>query len=193
MRCFIASNHLIIVHSAPPYRHQRRNSELVSLWIGLYFDPGHGSWTWNVVITSSAITLIQESRLSHAGFLWNIHGPNGTFSPIIKTLMGSRCPKFSNRIQLVGRAPAACSFFLCFVETTSEWWHQPGLTVSDTFSFFDGTEWKSQTRRNKDNQAYHRWRNMKETRHWIKCVYLVNNCWFKTTTKSQPPDSESFD
>ena len=55
-------------------------------------------------------------------------------SPIIKTLLVSGCPKFSNRIQL-GSAIAACSFFLCFVETTFEWWHQPGLTVSDTFSF----------------------------------------------------------
>ena len=189
MRCFIASNHLIIVHSAPPYRHQRRNSELVSLWIGLYFDPGHETWSLPALLShwyKNPVFLMQA--FSETSMVQMV-----LFSPIIKTLMGSRCPKFSNRIQLVGRAPAACSFFLCFVETTSEWWHQPGLTVSDTFSFFDGTEWKSQTRRNKDNQAYHRWRNMKETRHWIKCVYLVNNCWFKTTTKSQPPDSESFD
>ena len=135
MRCFIASNHLIIVHSAPPYRHQRRNSQIVSLWIRFYFDPGHETWSLPALLSHWDVIMILKSCLSHAGFLWNIHGPNGTCFTIIKTLLVSSCPKFSNSIQLLGPAPAACSFFLCFVETTFEWWHQPGLTVSDTFSF----------------------------------------------------------
>ena len=98
------------------------------------------SWTWNVVITSSAITLGCNYDTKILSFSCRLFLKHQRFKcyfchESLKLCWFQVVQKFSNRIQLLGRAPAACSFFLCFVETTSEWWHQPGLTVSDTFSF----------------------------------------------------------
>ena len=91
-------------------------------------------------------------------------------SPIIKTLLVSGCPKFSNRIQL-GPALAACSFIFCFVETTFEWWHQPGLTVSDTFSFLK--EHNEKVRR-------------------AETKTIADETWNKVTTRWEGPRSLSY-
>ena len=130
MRCFIASNHLIIVHSAPPYRHQRRNSELVCLWIRLYFDLGHEMWSLQALLSHWDVIMIQESRLSHAGFLWNINGPNDTF---ITNHVGFRLSKIFKQDSIGG--PSACRLFIFLVFCGNDVWVMTSTGINSVWHF----------------------------------------------------------